>query len=107
MLCIFLQDQKIEVDVLNIPVGNDSSMLKGVALLLEKEKRSNFKSVIISRLEHCEEYINIILTKQNVIKNKIITLKPISYYTKLINKKKMKTQYTDIVLVLFIPFELT
>lgn len=58
MVCIwkhvmhFLQDQKIEVDVLNIPVGNDSSMLKGVELLLEKEKRSNFKSAIISRLEH-------------------------------------------------------
>lgn len=50
-------------------------MLKGVELLLEKEKRSNFKSVIISRLEHCKEYIYIILTKQNVIKNKIITLK--------------------------------
>lgn len=105
MWCIFLQDQKIEVDVLNIPVGNDSSMLKGVALLLEKEKRSNFKSVIISRLEHCKEYINIILTKQNVIKNKIITLKTnfILYETNQF-KKKMKTQYTDIVLVLFIPF---
>ncbi|XP_034310566.2 receptor-type tyrosine-protein phosphatase epsilon isoform X1 [Magallana gigas] len=48
-LMIAHNDQKIEVDVLNIPVGNDSSMLKGVELLLEKEKRSNFKSVIISR----------------------------------------------------------
>lgn len=48
----FTQDQKIEVDVFNIPVDNDSSMLKGVVLLLEKEKRNNFKSVIISRLDH-------------------------------------------------------
>lgn len=64
-------------------------MLKGVALLLEKEKRSNFKSVIISRLEHCKEYINIILTKQNVIKNKIITLKTnfILYETNQFKKK--------------------
>lgn len=56
---IFLtQDQKIEVDVLNIPVGNDRSMLKGVVLLLEKEKSNNFKSVIVSRLDHQINFIS-------------------------------------------------
>lgn len=54
----FTQDQKIEVDVLNIPVGNDSYMLKGVVLLLEKEKRNNFKSVIVSRLDHQINFIS-------------------------------------------------
>lgn len=33
----------------HIPVANDSAMLKGVELLLEKEREKNFKSVIVSR----------------------------------------------------------
>lgn len=44
------------------------------------------------------------MLKQNVIKNKIITLKTNFRLYETNELKKKKTQYTDIVLVLFIPF---
>eukprot|EP00105_Crassostrea_gigas_P032687 XP_011455797.2 PREDICTED: receptor-type tyrosine-protein phosphatase alpha-like [Crassostrea gigas] len=48
-LVIAYDDQRRELDVFHIPVRNDSAMLKGVELLLEKERENNFKSVIVSR----------------------------------------------------------
>lgn len=43
------QITKQDVDVFHIPFKNDSAMLKGVELLLEKGKESEFTSVVISK----------------------------------------------------------
>ena len=44
-----IQDQRKELDVYYIPFGNDNAILKGVELLLEKEKQHSFTSVIMSK----------------------------------------------------------
>ena len=43
------QDQRKDLDVFYIPFGNDNAILKGVELLLEKEKQISFTSVIMSK----------------------------------------------------------
>ncbi|XP_078327491.1 uncharacterized protein LOC111112706 isoform X1 [Crassostrea virginica] len=48
-LVISIEDQRKELDVFYIPYGNDNAILKGVELLLEKEKQHSFTSVIMSK----------------------------------------------------------
>ncbi|XP_078327334.1 uncharacterized protein LOC111111930 isoform X4 [Crassostrea virginica] len=48
-LVISIEDQRKELDVYYIPFGNDNAILKGVELLLEKEKQHSFTSVIMSK----------------------------------------------------------
>nr|XP_022306514.1 uncharacterized protein LOC111112922 isoform X2 [Crassostrea virginica] len=48
-MVISIEDQRKELDVFYIPFGNDNAILKGVELLLEKEKQISFTSVIMSK----------------------------------------------------------
>lgn len=44
-----IQGSKQDVDVFHIPFENDNAMVKGVELLLDKGKESEFTSVVISK----------------------------------------------------------
>lgn len=44
-----IQSTKQDADVFHIPFKNDSAMLKGVELMLEKGKECEFTSVVISK----------------------------------------------------------
>lgn len=48
MYFIVSQKQKKELDVIRIPSEDDIAILKGVAILMEKEKSNTFTSIVLS-----------------------------------------------------------
>lgn len=57
-----IQGTRQDVDVFHIPSENDNAMLKGVELLLEKGKESEFTSVFISKYV-CVRNTKLLLTE--------------------------------------------
>ena len=41
------QDQRKELDVFHIPFGNDNALLKGVELLLDKQKQNTLHTTVV------------------------------------------------------------